>query len=213
MAFRKIWIVLILVTIIAVPLIFAFIVPHMDDLVHTASMLKASKRRVGSNYKIVNTIPNYTIELKDTAYLDYITGQLTIFSPNGVIDVAANSGHREVKKRYTVTDLRIEFVSKLDRYILGLSGNETFSSWGTYAVEGNVLVVKIALNFNDSMLSSSPTAPEEVFLDTLYQTLYFAHGVTYGVDFTEGFEKNKKDMLNFLRTGIFAWPVKISRNS
>lgn len=162
------------------------VIQHWDTITHGYTMLKASKRKLGSNYSVVNTVPGYTVTLADTAYLDYITSRLTIFSPNGVIDPAANSGHREVTTRYTVNAIRIELVPALDRYILGVSGNDFFAGYGTYLVDGDTLVVKIALNFNDSMLYASAHGTEEVFLDVLYQTLYFAHGVTYAADLYSG---------------------------
>lgn len=189
------------------------VISHWGDIAHIYTMLTSSKRNVSARYSVVNSVPGYTVTLADTAYLDYITSHFTIFSPNGVIDPAANSGHREVTTRYTVTALRIELVPVLDRYILGVSGNDFFAGYGTYLVDGNTLVVRIALNFNDSMLYTSAHGTEEVFLDVLYQVLYFAHGVTYGDKFTEGFDRNKQDMQEYLRTGIFAWPVVIKKTS
>lgn len=189
------------------------VIQNWGGITHGYTMLRASKRNISPSYSVVNTVPGHTVTLADTAYLDYITSRLTIFSPNGVIDPAANSGHREVTTRYTVNALRIELVPALDRYILGVSGNDFFAGYGTYLVDGSTLVVKIALNFNDSMLYTSAHGTEEVFLDVLYQTLYFAHGVTYGGNFTAGFDQNKKDMQEYLRTGIFAWPVVIKKTS
>ena len=212
MNMRRRGLLFIVFLLLAFPIVL-IVIQHWGGITRGYTMLKASKRKLGSNYSVANTVPGYTVTLADTAYLDYITSRLTIFSPNGVIDPAANSGHREVTTRYTVTAIRIELVPALDRYILGISGNDFFAGYGTYLVDGSTLVVKIALNFNDSMLYTSAHGTEEVFLDVLYQTLYFAHGVTYGGDFTAGFVQNKKDMQDFLRTGIFAWPVVIQKTS
>lgn len=207
---RRFGMSLLIIILVGIPLVFV-VLSRWDDISHSITMLSISKRKSGSNFTFINKVPGYNARMLDTAYLDYIAGKLTIFAPNGVIDVAANSGDRKVTTRYTVTTMRIELVPKLDRYIVGTSGNEFFAAYGIYSVEGDTLVVKIALNFEDSKLSASTHAEEEVFLDVLYQVLYFAHGVTYGVDFTEGFDKNQKDMKEFLRTNIFAWPIVIEK--
>ncbi len=107
---RWVAIIFIIVLLLVLPVVFIIVILHWGDITHSITMFKASKRKLDSNFQVVNSIPGYTIKLVDTAYLDYITGKLTIFSPNGVIDPAANSGHREVTKRYTVSTLRIDFV-------------------------------------------------------------------------------------------------------
>ena len=123
---RRVSIILLIVLLLGIPIVL-LVIHHWAGIVHTYTMLVASKRQVSSRYSVANTVPGYVLTLPDTAYLDYITAQLGIFTDDGVIDPAENLGHKEIQTRYTVTNVRFELISPPPQFIVGVDGVDTFA--------------------------------------------------------------------------------------
>ncbi len=201
-----------LIVLILVLPIALLVVQNWEKISDKIAILTVSKKRqVSPAYSAVSTTPDHTITLRDTAYFDYATSHLGIFNTHGVIDPATHSGDSTVDTRYTISNLRFELVPVLDQFIVGVGGKKNFAGWGTYVIDGDTLIVRVALNFDDPALSERKSSPAEVFLDVAYQTLYFAHGLTPGDKFVDAFVKNQNDIAEYVRSGIFAWPVDIAK--
>lgn len=166
------------------------------------------------------TAPQYTAEskatgkkltLEDTRYLEYVAANLGIFEIEGVYDRDVYRGNRTAPKKHTVTRVKFELMDDLNSYVYGLTGGKLFAAKGDYRVEGETLLVSVAI-FPDSIENNplgSTYALEQAYLKTAFVTLLYAHGISDPRSTATQLEKLKRDMKEYLESGMFAWPIRI----
>lgn len=164
-------------------------------------------------YSITNETSDYTIRVVDTAYFDYLTEDMDIFKENGVIDPRVHKGFPNIVTRYNISHIRFVFAPTLERYLLGVSGKNDFAGRGDYELDGDTLIIKVSVDPDEveENLLIGQFLLEDMFVRTAAQTLYYAHGLSDLRANAEAFLNIKNDITEYLYTGVFAWPISITR--
>ncbi len=200
-----------IVLIILLPLVF---VVYLNWSTIQKTFIKAkflSRTSVSSQYAVETKTPEYGIAMTDTAFLEYIAATTHVYDDDAIADPKMYFGQPSSTIRHTVSHLKFELVPTLTQYVVGLGGANDFAGRGTYAVEGDVLVIRVSLNKEELVKGSGNVKfnMEDMFLDTALQTLVFATAKS-GAPLSP-FELNKiqQALKENIPTGIFPRPVKI----
>jgi hypothetical protein len=207
---RRVLIVIGLGVLMVLPIIL-ILIQNKTGIEKSIALVKTStKRQVSERYSAVSKVPEYSLTLTDTAYLDYLSELLGLFKPQAIVDPRVHRGF-DIKNRYTISRIQLLLIPTSDDYLLGISGVNDFAGRGNYVVEGDTLVVRISLNPSEAKGKTEEHRLDEVYLQAVYQVLYHAHGVSDFAAAGSAFEQNKLDIIDYLYGGIFAWPVSVSR--
>ena len=177
------------------------------------SILQPHSQSVSARFSVANRMPGYSLKLVDTAYLEYVAAYMGIFSDKAIVDPQSYRKPAGTLKRYTVSRVQFVLMPTIDQFLLALSGKKEFAGRGDYVVEGDTLVIKVSVSYDEQQgFFTKKFSTEDAFLRTAFQTLYYAHGLSDdGVVNAQAFAKIKTDMTDNLYGGVFPWPVRIDR--
>jgi hypothetical protein len=195
-----------------------FTLRHPAIRIWVSNILPQSKVITTKTYKVENKAPGVQISLLDNRYLDYVTASMNLFSFEKIVDPAVYYGVSPATlPRKTVSTIRFELVPVVDKPvgIVGAEGKQgVFIGKGTYHVEGDVLVIEVALDLNEL---NSPLAGqfalEDAYLRTALITMRYSAGFVNGNRADPGvIPAIVQDMKDYLYTGMLAWPIQIKRS-
>lgn len=211
---RRLIIILIIAICVLSPLVILGIQNIKNVRTIPFDLLKMKLRpKTVAQYSTLSKIPNVTLTLKNTQYLEYVAANLKLFSDQAIVDPEQYYGKKIGSKKYTITQLRFELVPTLDRYMVGISGEKGFAAFGTYAIEDNTLVVRVSVDLSETgnPLAGPLNQHEDVFLRAALLTLYYAHGRTDGMVDPIAFRKIQEEIKTYIYDGVFVWPVQITQ--
>lgn len=170
-----------------------------------------SKGQVSEQYTAASEVPETTVKIIDTSYLDYVAVNLGIFKDQAIVDPQIYRGNQTATQRYTVSRVQFTLVDDLDSFVYGASGKNGFAAKGDYRVVDDALEVFISLDVDQVQTNAINRhyAAEEVFLKTVFTTLLYAHGLTSPQETAKFLSELRSDMEQYLETGIFPWPIQI----
>jgi hypothetical protein len=208
-------IVLVIGVIFVLTLPIALLIYQNSDAIKEAARVFywSNDRSTSPQYTAEVKTEQYSIAIVDTAFLEYLAATMGIYGEQAIVDPAVYFGDPDNLQRYTVSRLKFELVPLLDRYMVGLGGEDDFAGRGVYAVEGDTLVVRVSLN--EGAISGSDVqgqfALEDVFLSTALQTLSYVRGTAGPYMDPASLSKIEKDIQEYVHTGIFTRPIRIER--
>lgn len=172
-----------------------------------------SRKTVSPQYSAETKVPDMTVAVADTAFLEYIAATMKLYDDNAIADPEMYFKNKTSTKRYSVSHLKFELVPVLARYVVGLGGSTDFAARGIYTVEGDTLVIRVSIDENQLEKSNLPGrfAIEDMFLDTALQTLIYATGKPGAPISPMELAKIQKAIKDNIPTGIFPRPVKIEK--
>ncbi len=175
----------------------------------------SNTRSTSPQYAGETKIPGYRVAVVNTAFLEYLAATMDIYSDQAIVDPRVYFGKPDRPERYSVSHLKFELVPTLERYMVGLGGEDDFAGRGVYAVEGDTLMVRVSLNEEEVAKSDveGQFALEDIFLDTALQTLSYVRGSTGPYMDIATMAKIQKDIKEYVKTGIFDRPIRIEKVS
>lgn len=183
----------------------------IQEAVYKTKFLTRRSSTPSQKYSAETRTPEASIALVDTAFLDYITETLHMYDVDAIADPERYMDKRTSVVRHTVSRLTFELVPTLERYIVALGGSADFAGRGMYAVEGDILVVRVSLNEAELVKSHGPVKYnlEDMYLDTALETLLYATAKPGTSIRPTELAKVQKAIKDNVISGIFPRPVKI----
>lgn len=79
---------------------------------------RVSKNNDASHsYSAQSDVPEYKITLADSQFLDFVASDINIFSQNAIIDPQFYAGRRDIKTRYTISNVKFMLVNEVENPI------------------------------------------------------------------------------------------------
>lgn len=183
-----------------------------------STMLHISPKPITTKrYRVVSNVSGYTIDLIDSAYLDYMTAKMDLFGMQKIVDPTVYYGSSVSQKRSTVTSVRFALVPSVLQPIAIITSPlypTDFLGKGEYDVENDVLVVRVWLNFpelNKNILTKEFSL-QDTYVRTALWTLQYATGFPLlGSAPAASLFNLQQDMKDNLYSGIFPWPIRIQQ--
>ncbi len=91
-------------------------------------------RSTSPQYTIETKTPGYSVAVVNTAFLEYLAATMNIYGDEAIVDPRVYFGEPDNTNRYTVSHLKFELVPTLERYMVGLGGEDDFAGRGTYFI-------------------------------------------------------------------------------
>jgi hypothetical protein len=208
--------VVIIVLLVFPVLIYILRSPKITTLLPVIPQLSGSKVLTHS-YSAKSELPTHSLTLVDSQYLEYVTSNLHVFGPQAIIDPRVYQGFSDIKTRYTVKSIQFILVNSVEKpvgVIVEGGGKIPFAmvGQGIYSIDGTVLTIRVALNMPEIQKSMTRKfSLEDVYLRTAVNTLYYALGVSDPKENQSSLLAMKKQIEDYLYTGVFQWPLRIER--
>jgi hypothetical protein len=197
-------------------LIFIVRSPKITTLFPVIPRLSGNKGS-SHNYSAKSEVPTHSLTLVDSQYMEYMTSNLHAFEPQAIIDPRVYHGFSDIKTRYTVKSIQFILVNSVEKpvgVIVEGGGKIPFAmvGQGIYSIDGTVLTIRVALNMPEIQKSMTRKfSLEDVYLRTAVNTLYYALGVSDPKENQTALLAMKKQIEDYLYTGVFPWPIRIER--
>lgn len=208
---RRIVIIVGVIILVVLPLVFFVIQQRKKIGTYFTPWKMTEQPAVPDRYSVASEVPDYSITLIDTKYLDYVAENVGIFEPNAVVDPAVYQGGSEY--RHTVTHVRLVIVHSVPKLLMGVPGQKEIAAMGDYRVSGDTLELLVSINSNETAsLAAGSHSFEDVFLRAALQTMYYAHGLSDDPkDVGAVFRNVQQGIKEYLYNNVVPWPVEIER--
>lgn len=164
-----------------------------------------------------STLPGYTITITDPSFLEYIAERIGIFGKNGVVSPLRYSGKPSDTSTYTVSSVKFLLVSDLSAFVVGIPGTGgAMAGYGDYFVDGDTLVVRVALHPEVPVTyTSGKYQLEDVYLRVALRVMQYARGISPNPDSfgksAQVFKNIEQSIEDYLYPGIIPWPIRIEK--
>jgi hypothetical protein len=216
-ALKRVLLVIASIVVVGLPILL-YIFTHPRETVLFPTPLNPQKPEVSAQFGAESQVPGYTLTLADTRFLDYVTVTLDLFAPDALADPRHWRKQFIVTQRITVK--RAQFVLVQDvpspiGFVVNPKTAEIFGRGG-YDTDGDTLIIRVAFD-TDALAKAGKTdtgSLEDVFLNTIIKTMYYAKGAANPEEDRRVFGQFKVDMEEYLyKTKIFTRPFRIERRN
>jgi len=168
------------------------------------------QRPVSSDrYSVASEVPEYSMELTDVRYLEYVADNIGIFQSEAVVDPEVYRGGQLT--RHTISHIRLLLIPAISQFLVAVPGKKELASVADYLVQGDTLVIRATVNPKEQVsVSAGQFSMEDAFLRATMQAMYYAHGLSDDPTVNaNAFANILSSIKDYLYIGVVTWPISI----